>query len=207
MVAKEHLFVCHQKQSGADVQGFHGGKPTCQPCLHSVFMIPVGPMQRSRDTFQKTVMVRALGVCWVSSVSMTNKPAQKATVKKMNVGCSSTSMTTASVLDIHFLEEAICQDLSTRHICRCMLVYWVWHARFESYLHLAVAVQHRPAFIYNLCLTCAYDPNHKQHFCRHVACPSAAPIPQLHSHQKPFASFAATEPAQNTSDSGTSSST
>lgn len=43
-------------------------------------------------------------------------------------------MTTSLVLDIHFLKEAICQDLSTRDIRRCMLVCRAWHTNFSPYL-------------------------------------------------------------------------
>lgn len=46
----------------------------------------------------------------------------------------STSMTCTTVFDIHFLQEAICYDLTARDIRRCMLVCRSWYANFSAYL-------------------------------------------------------------------------
>ncbi|KFH69507.1 hypothetical protein MVEG_04319 [Podila verticillata NRRL 6337] len=55
-------------------------------------------------------------------------------------------MTTSLVLDIHFLKEAICQDLSTRDIRRCMLVCRAWHTNFSPYLWRDITLRRRHTF-------------------------------------------------------------
>lgn len=50
------------------------------------------------------------------------------------------------VFDIHFLQDAICHDLSTRDIRRCTLVCRSWHTNFEPYLWRFITVRKRLTF-------------------------------------------------------------
>ncbi|KAG0023902.1 hypothetical protein BGZ82_010615, partial [Podila clonocystis] len=51
----------------------------------------------------------------------------------------------SSAFDIHFIKEAICQDLSSRDIRRCMLVCREWHANFSPYIWRDITLRRRHA--------------------------------------------------------------
>ncbi|KAG0019024.1 hypothetical protein BGZ81_009958 [Podila clonocystis] len=55
-------------------------------------------------------------------------------------------MTTASIFDIHFLQEVICQELSPRDLQHCVLVCRAWCINFEPYLFLVITIRTRSAF-------------------------------------------------------------
>ncbi|KAG0033026.1 hypothetical protein BGZ81_009583 [Podila clonocystis] len=55
-------------------------------------------------------------------------------------------MRTTTVFDIHFLQDAICHDLTTRDIRRCMLVCRSWRTNFEQYLWRSITVRKRLTF-------------------------------------------------------------
>ncbi|KAG0342968.1 hypothetical protein BG000_010861 [Podila horticola] len=55
-------------------------------------------------------------------------------------------MRSAAVFDIHFLQDAICHDLTTRDIRRCMLVCRSWRTNFEPYLWRYINVRKRLTF-------------------------------------------------------------
>ncbi|KAG0352259.1 hypothetical protein BG005_008282 [Podila minutissima] len=55
-------------------------------------------------------------------------------------------MRTTTVFDIRFLQDAICHDLTTRDIRRCMLVCRSWSTNFEPYLWRSITVRRRFTF-------------------------------------------------------------